>query len=70
MVPQADRKQSPSALIGRKIRAPITMSFTTEEKIWYKRNKEAEPERMKFILQKGQNTSVLEKKRVANISSC
>ena len=51
-VSHADRKQNPSALMGRKIRAPIIMSFATEEKVWYKRNKEAEPERAKFILQK------------------
>ena len=69
-VPCADRKQSPSALMGRQIRAPITMSFATEEKVWYKRNKEAEPERAKFILRKGQNMAVLEKKGAANISSC
>ena len=49
-VPHADRKQSPSALIGTQIRAPITMSFATEEKVWYKRNKAAEPKRAKFIL--------------------
>ena len=48
--------------MGRQIRAPITMSFATEEKVWYKRNKKAEPERAKFILQKGQNMAVLEKK--------
>ena len=29
----ADRKQSPSALMGRQIKAPITMSFATEEKV-------------------------------------
>ena len=52
--------QSPSALMGRQIRAPITMSFTTEKKVWYKRNKDAEPERAKFILQKRQNKAVLE----------
>ena len=63
MVPHANRKQSPSALMGRQIRAPITMSFATEEKVWCKRNKEAEPERAKLILQKGQNTAVLEKKK-------
>ena len=49
--------------MDRQIRAPIIMSFATEEKVWYRRNKEAEPERGKFILQKGQNTAVLEKKR-------
>ena len=61
-VPHANRKQSPSVLMGRQISAPITMSFATGEKVWYKRNKEAEPERAKFILQKGQNTAGLEKK--------
>ena len=45
------------------------MSFATEEKVWYKRNKEAEPERAKFILEKEQNTAILEKKKAANISS-
>ena len=60
--PQVDRKQSSSALMGRQIRAPIPISFATEEKVWYKRNKEAEPERAKFILRKGQNTAVLKKK--------
>ena len=48
MVPRADRKQSPSALMGRQIRAPITMPFATEERVWYKRNKEAEPELSSF----------------------
>ena len=38
------------------------MSFATDEKVWYKRNKKAKPEREKFILQKGQNTVVLKKK--------
>ena len=68
-VPHTDRKQSRSALMGRQIKAPITISFATE-KVLYKRNKEAEPERVKFILQKGQNTAVLEKKKAANISAC
>ena len=31
--------------MGRQIRALIAMSFATEEKVWYKRNKEAKPER-------------------------
>ena len=47
--------------MGIQIRAPITMPFATEDKFWYKRNKEAEPGRAKFILQKGQKTIVLEK---------
>ena len=43
-VPHADRNQGPSALMDRQIRAPITMSFATEKKVWYKRNKYAESE--------------------------
>ena len=39
--------------MGKQIRVPITMLFATEEKVWYKRNKEAEQERVNFILQKG-----------------
>ena len=69
----ADRKQSPSTLTGRQMGAPITMSLATEEKVWYKRNKEAEAGRANFILQKGQNAAVLEKKkrkREVNITSC
>ena len=77
MISHADKKQRPSALMGKQIRAAITMSFATEKKFCYKRSKEAEPERAKFILQKGQNTAVLEEKkkkkkkekRAANISS-
>ena len=38
------------------------MSFAIDEKVWYKRNNEVEPEKAKFILQKGQNTTVQEKK--------
>ena len=60
-VPHADRKQSPSALMGKQIRVQYTMLFATEEKVWYKRNREAEPERVKFILRKGHKTAVLEK---------
>ena len=38
------------------------MSLATEGKVWYKRNKESGPERTKFILPKGQNSAILEKK--------
>ena len=68
-VPHADRKQSSSVLMGRQIRAPITMLFATKEKVWYKRNKVAEPRSAMFILRNGKNTAALEK-REANISSC
>ena len=69
-VPHVDRKQNPSTLMCRQTRATITMTFVTEEKVWCKRNKEAEPDRAKFILQKGHNTAVLGKKRATSIISC
>ena len=31
IVPHVDRKQSPPSLMGRQIRAPITMSFSIKE---------------------------------------
>ena len=30
--------ESPSALMGRQSRAPLTMSYSTNEKVWYKKN--------------------------------
>ena len=60
-IPHAGRKQSPSELMGRQIRAPITMSFSTKESVWYKKHKGSDPERAKFLFQKGHNTAILEK---------
>ena len=47
-VPHADRKQSPSALMSRQIKAPITMSFVIAEKVWYERRKQRQRERSSF----------------------
>ena len=38
--------------MGRQIRAPLTMTYSTNEKVWYKKNKESNPERAEFIMQK------------------
>ena len=43
-IPHAGRLESPSALMGRQIRAPLTMSYSPNEKVWYKKNKESNPE--------------------------
>ena len=43
LIPHAEKVQNPSALLGRQIRTPITMSFSTNE-MWYKKSKEADPE--------------------------
>ena len=42
---------------------PVTMSFSTKENIWYRKDKKSNPEKTKFLLQKGHNTAILEKKR-------
>ena len=38
------------------------MSNFTNEKVWYKKNKESNSERAEFITQKGHNTAIIEKK--------
>ena len=58
-IPHADKTLSPSALMGRQIRSPITMSFSTNEKVWYKKHKDADPEKAYFIMQKGNNTAII-----------
>ena len=39
------------------------MSYSTNEKMWYKKNKESNPERTEFILQKGHNTAIINKEK-------
>ena len=34
-IPHAGKTVSPSAMMGRQIRSPITMSFNTAETLWY-----------------------------------
>ena len=58
-IPHADRARSPSAMMGRQIRSPITMSFSTNQKMWYKKNKDANTEKAYFIMQKGNNTALI-----------
>lgn len=54
-IPHAGRLQSLSASTGRQIRALLTMSYSTNEKMWYKKNEESTPEKVKFLMQTGQN---------------
>ena len=37
-ITHAGRLEILSALMGRQIRAPLTMSYSTNEKVWYKKN--------------------------------
>ena len=45
--------------MGRQIKAPLIMSISTNEKIWYKKNKESNPERVEFIIKIKQTTMQL-----------
>ena len=59
--PYAGRLESLSALMARQIRALLMMLYSTNEKVWYKKNKESNPERAEFIMQKGYNTAIINK---------
>ena len=59
-IPHAGRLESPSVLMGRQIRALLTMMYSTNEKVWYKKNKESNPE---FIMQKGHNTAIINREK-------
>jgi len=58
-IPHGDRNASPSALMGRQIRSPITLSFQTGEKIWFRAKPSAIPEPATFISQAGNNTAIV-----------
>lgn len=60
-IPHAGRPESPSALMGRQLRSPLTMSYATNQKMSYKRNRNMQPESAEFIIQKGHNTAILNK---------
>ena len=49
--------------MGRQIRALLTMSYSTKEKVWYKKNKGSNPERAEFIMQKGHNTDIINREK-------
>lgn len=41
------------------MRRQITMSYSVNDKMWHKKNRESTPERVKFIMHKGQNTVLI-----------
>ena len=47
--------------MGRQIRPPLM--YSTNEKVWYKKNKESNPEMAEFIMQKGHNTAIINRKK-------
>ena len=66
-IPHAGRKNSPSAMMGRQLRSPLTMSFEINESLWYKPKRAAEGEKVRFIVQSGNNTAVVYKDNQATL---
>ena len=49
--------------MGRQIRAPLTMSYSTKKKCNTKKKKKSNPERVEFIMQKGHNTTIINREK-------
>ena len=62
-IPHAGRLESPPALMGRQIRPLLTISYSINEKVWYKKNKESNLERTEFIMQKVHNTAIMNREK-------
>ena len=58
-IPHGNRAMSPSALMGRQIRAPLTNAFNNYENIQYRQSPTHPPKRARFIVQEGQNTALI-----------
>jgi len=60
-IPHGDRNSSPSLLMGRQIRAPLTMAYHTGSPLWYRATSTSPPERERatFLNQAGHNTAVI-----------
>ena len=59
LIPHGNQNASPSALMGRQIRSPITLSFQTGDEVWYRTKPCSVPEAAIFVSQAGQNTAVI-----------
>ena len=59
----AGHVESPLAMMGKQIQSPITMSYSTNEKTWYKKHKDTPPKRVNFVMQKRHNTALINKNK-------
>ncbi|PAA86570.1 hypothetical protein BOX15_Mlig030946g1 [Macrostomum lignano] len=60
-IPHAGRPHSPSELMGRQLRNPITMRTPIGSGIWYVPAAGLPPEKAEFLLQKGSNTALIQR---------
>ena len=58
-LPHAGRSRSPSEMMGRQLRSPLTMSFESGTPLWYRQKPDSKPELAAFISQAGLNTAII-----------
>ncbi|XP_065678959.1 uncharacterized protein LOC136093693 [Hydra vulgaris] len=58
-IPHAGRSRSPSEMMGRQLRSPLTMSFESGTPLWYRQRPDSKPEPASFISQAGLNTAII-----------
>nr|XP_047142341.1 uncharacterized protein K02A2.6-like [Hydra vulgaris] len=58
-IPHAGRSRSPSEMMGRQLRSPLTMSFESGTPLWYRQKPDSKPEPASFISQAGLNTAII-----------
>ena len=68
-ISHAGRLESLSALMGRQIWALLMISYSTNDKVWYKKNKESNPQKAEFIMQKGHYTAIINREKGNCIST-
>ena len=62
-IPHAGRSGSPSALMGRQLRSPLTTKFESDAQVWYRPTPMHVPVAAKFVVQEGNNTAIIVKGR-------
>ncbi|XP_012562604.1 uncharacterized protein LOC105847529 [Hydra vulgaris] len=50
-IPHAGKSRSPSEMMGRQLRSPLTMSFESGSPLWYRQKPESKPDPAAFISQ-------------------
>lgn len=55
IIKHVGRPESPPASMQKQIRAPLTMPYSINERMWFKNNEELDPEIDNFIMQRDNN---------------
>ena len=66
----AGKSRSPSEMMGRQLRSPLTMSFESGSPLWYCQRPDSKPEPAAFISQAGQNTTIIMRNNLGTLAHC